>query len=786
MRPSKRVIAVILSACMIFSSAGTQVQAGNEGQPQSPNIELETSNDLQELEDAVEMEKEPALEEEQIPEETKNLKENADAKENENTEEDKEQKTGNSREIKEEIKEKEVFQAGRSMEEAIVKEKTQEEGTLKYIMQENTYIQTPGVQNVAAELGETGKAITGAQLQYRNITTGQEMTVEAVGIVENMVRFTMEYNSENQKGIYQLERVTWQTSEKSYVADLKKLGMKVVYGVNCQVETEADDLLVDQNLLEEVEANIVTMDQNGRTVSENSVAEVLEQAKAAGKNTFSGNSFTRGAKNMVIVLDPGHDSTHAGARGNGCVEEDLVLKIATYCKAELQKYNLVTVYMTRQTKSCPNGGSKVTSATCNAARVEFARKKGADVYVSFHLNSSASSTPRGVGIYYPNGNYKEDIGKEGKGLATEIYKKLKALGLSTWAGGILIRNSENNTLYPDGSLADYLAVIRRSKEAGFPAVLIEHAFLSNAADASSFLSSDAKLKKLGVADAEGIAKYYNLSLKGKVSEITSIQSRNSKKLRIKWGETAGAASYQVYRSTSEEGEYSKVAEVDGNTYDDKVKEGVTYYYKVCVVYAGGEKSAYSQPYAAQTLAKPQITKAVSKATRKLNISWKKVENASQYEILRSEKKEGKYVKIATVGAEKNSYTDGNIKTQKNYYYKVRARGGEKNGYSDYSPVYSGWAVKKTKIVKVSPKTSTSLSIKWKKVNNAYAYRIQRSTSKKGKYRTVATIKAGRPTSYEDKGLQTGKRYYYKIEVRNRVDGKNGCSGYCGAVSGKAV
>ena len=69
-------------------------------------------------------------------------------------------------------------------------------------------------------------------------------------------------------------------------------------------------------------------------------------------------------------------------------------------------------------------------------------------------------------------------------IATEIYKKLKELGLSTWAGGTLIRNSENNTLYPDGSLSDYLSIIRRNKLAGIPAVLIEHAFLSNASDVS--------------------------------------------------------------------------------------------------------------------------------------------------------------------------------------------------------------------------------------------------------------------------------------------------------------
>ena len=59
---------------------------------------------------------------------------------------------------------------------------------------------------------------------------------------------------------------------------------------------------------------------------------------------------------MKVVLDPGHDGTHAGASGFGVQEADLTLKIATYCKEELSTYNGITVYMTRESASCPAGG----------------------------------------------------------------------------------------------------------------------------------------------------------------------------------------------------------------------------------------------------------------------------------------------------------------------------------------------------------------------------------------------------------------------------------------------
>ena len=46
-------------------------------------------------------------------------------------------------------------------------------------------------------------------------------------------------------------------------------------------------------------------------------------------------------------MDPGHGGTDSGALGNGLQEKDLTLKIAKYCKEELEKYSGVTVYMTQ-------------------------------------------------------------------------------------------------------------------------------------------------------------------------------------------------------------------------------------------------------------------------------------------------------------------------------------------------------------------------------------------------------------------------------------------------------
>lgn len=680
------------------------------------------------------------------------------------------------------------------------------QGTLNFIMQESDSITTPGVQNVVVSLGEEGKTVEHAQLAYKNTTTGQEFTVKAAGIADNMARFSMKYDSGEQAGVYELTSVTWTQNGTNYQTVLATTDTKVVYGVNREVIAKPDDVLVDQELLDEVEANVVTLDGKGKTISENTLEDILEQE--GGRRTFSSQGMIRGAKKMVIVLDPGHDSTHSGASYHGYKEQDLVLKIAQYCKAELEKYSGITIYMTRESQSCPNGGSMIDSGTCNAKRVEFAAAKKADVYVSFHLNASVSSTPKGVGVYYPNSNYKPDIGAEGKGLATEIYQKLKALGLSTWGTGIFIRNSETNTQYPDGSLADYLAIIRRSKLAGFPAVLIEHAFLSNAGDVNGFLNSEAKLKNLGIADAKGIVDYYKLTLTGtgdgtntgtdgnggtetpqtgQAPVISSVQSRGSTKLRVSWKEVPNASFYRVYRSDSENGEYVQVAAGSGIQFDDSnVSAGGTYYYKVCTVYGDGKMSGYSVAHVGKALARPQIVKVVSKNSSQIQITWNGLADASKYEVYRSDKKSSGYQKIATLKAGQISYTDKKVTPQTTYYYKIRTRGGEKNGYSSYSNVYSGWSVKKTSIVSVSSKTKTSLQIKWKKVSNAYGYRIKRSTSKTKGFQTVATIKSGSATSYVDKKLKTGKKYYYKIQVLNRINKKTGYSTDSRVASGATI
>lgn len=393
------------------------------------------------------------------------------------------------------------------------------------------------------------------------------------------------------------------------------------------------------------------------------------------------------SSSLVVVLDPGHGGYDRGSSANGLVEKELTLKIGQYCKAELEKYSGVKVYMTRESD---------TYLTMDE-RIKYATSVKADVFVSLHINSILNDTSAsGEEVYYPNSNYKPSIGKEGKGLASEIEKKLAALGLNS--RGIKTLNSKTGDTYPDGSLADYYGAIRGPKKAGYPGIIVEHAFISNPSDAIKYLSSSSKLKKLGVADAQGIASYYQLKKKSSLAkaDITKLVEKDSTYTYLKWKKVSSAKGYEIYRSTSKNGTYKKVKTITKAStvsYKDKtVKGGKTYYYKVrAYSMEGNAKKAadFSDVQKVTVLKKPSIS-SIKAASAKIKLDWKKVSGASKYEIYRSTAPNGTYKKVASVKGDTTSYTDTKLKKNKKYYYKIKAAGAGYKGtsYSSFSEVKS--------------------------------------------------------------------------------------------------
>ena len=167
---------------------------------------------------------------------------------------------------------------------------------------------------------------------------------------------------------------------------------------------------------------------------------------------------------------------------------------------------------------------------------------------------------------------------------------------------------------------------------------------------------------------------------------------------IKWSKVPSTRKYEIYYSTSPDGEYTLLKSQGGTTYTHKkLTTGVTYYYKVRPTrdYFYGE---FSNTTSGRPVLGELKNLKVKTGTNQLKISWKSVSGAQAYVLMRSDSADGDYVEISR--AKKTSYTDKGLEAGTTYYYKVYAIAGIYQT-NTLGPV--GEATKPPKQVTQSPK-----------------------------------------------------------------------------------
>ena len=377
---------------------------------------------------------------------------------------------------------------------------------LNYIYVEQPYLESPDTQKIAVSWGDGTENIT----EMSAVVSGPEGEEiwHASEETDTIYLFERAY-TEQEKGIYQITELNLAIQGVTYTYSLAELGAETVFGVDEEYEgIEQLSLVDDEGMSTDIAA--YNIDEAGNVTEKESLEEAINQATAEIPAMMCDDGVQTRNTNLVVALDPGHDSSHAGASANGVREEVLTLKIAQYCKAELENYAGVSVYMTRTSAACPHPGG--SSAKDIEQRVADAAKAGASIYVSIHLNSSKSSSAKGAEVIYPNSSWKPQVGADGKGLAELIEDELVGIGLERRA--IYSKNTTIGETYEDGSISDYFTVQISAKEHGIPGIIVEHAFVTNSSDVNNYLNNEAGLKKLGVADATGIAKYFGLEKEG--------------------------------------------------------------------------------------------------------------------------------------------------------------------------------------------------------------------------------------------------------------------------------
>ena len=183
----------------------------------------------------------------------------------------------------------------------------------------------------------------------------------------------------------------------------------------------------------------------------------------------------------TIVLDAGHGGIDDGAISNHIIEKELNLVIVKKLEQELVSRG-ATVYLTRKEDN------DLSTSTVNRKRndlynrAKFINNVSPNIYISIHLNSTTSSTWKGLQVFYTNKN------KENKEIASTITEHI----------GENISNvrkiKENNTYY-------------MYKHISSPGVLIEAGFISNP-DENYLLRKEWYQDKLVRLIAESLEIYF--------------------------------------------------------------------------------------------------------------------------------------------------------------------------------------------------------------------------------------------------------------------------------------
>lgn len=122
----------------------------------------------------------------------------------------------------------------------------------------------------------------------------------------------------------------------------------------------------------------------------------------------------------------------------------------------------------------------------------------------------------------------------------------------------------------------------------------------------------------------------------------------------------------------------------------------------------------------------------------------------------------------------NKFTDTNVCT----YWKNLDKGSYYISFYEWYPKetteyihfkISTYIPTSTRITSIKSSKRT-VTLQWNKAPGAEGYIVYRSTSKNGKYKTVATVK-GNKSKYKLKNVAYNKTYFYRVKAYRTINGK---------------
>ncbi|MCX6355238.1 MAG: 6-bladed beta-propeller [Candidatus Aureabacteria bacterium] len=260
--------------------------------------------------------------------------------------------------------------------------------------------------------------------------------------------------------------------------------------------------------------------------------------------------------------------------------------------------------------------------------------------------------------------------------------------------------------------------------------------------------------------------------------LGSIQVKENvevKRSAFSWSENEeGVTGYIVYRSSTPDGNFTRVGESRTPNFSEKgFGDGETYYYKVAKKYRNGIESEPSKQFASSTKPRPSASQglaAKSGLARRVSLEWKnpKENDIREFRIYRSDAEDGDYKKIASVKPgwiSAPSYVDGGLPDNTTYFYKVQSVDKD-----DLESPMSEAAKAVTKPIPSVPRGFAAASGKARSVpltweinpeKDIKKYVVCSSDKETGPFREISQTSENK---FNHTGLKDRSTYYYKLKA----------------------
>lgn len=170
----------------------------------------------------------------------------------------------------------------------------------------------------------------------------------------------------------------------------------------------------------------------------------------------------------------------------------------------------------------------------------------------------------------------------------------------------------------------------------------------------------------------GPVSYGRTELTG--TSVLQVKKTSYNSITLKWSKVAGAKKYEILCADSIGGEWSSLGVKSGTSFTHKkLVTGATYYYQIRPVRDSFYGSYSNGISAATTFSSVSRLKVKAAGTDQMQVSWKKVQGADQYVVLRSESIDGEYEIVARLN--RTSYTDTGLTSGVTCFYKIYAISG---------------------------------------------------------------------------------------------------------------